>query len=315
MFQKIAAVLLIGAFFSMPAIAAQDRAALCDSCSSLQKRNLAATTAGNAASAGVHVYIADFDRSALSKYFVLSGNPLNPDLQDAYDNLSAETGILSEDKVTTTRGTVTVAELQLTDAERTGFADLAGYVAWLEANGVSTRAGTRHQTRGGGTTINNAFNIPAGRGFDSAFDVVGFASLTREIGQLAFESNLNLGRGFRALNFVSDAIPAFENLIDLNASFEFFFSDGSSALWTFDDRNKLDVVPGTYRDSENNDIPEDAGDVVGMRSFFREGSQSGNFVNTRNLVLSLGFGVTGGGDSGCSFTCDEQSCTVTCRQN
>ncbi len=63
------------------------------------------------------------------------------------------------------------------------------YINYLEDHGIPTRMAIR----GGNPTVNDAFDVPSGMGFDSAFDVIGTPALTRQIGQLAQQADARLG--------------------------------------------------------------------------------------------------------------------------
>lgn len=315
-------LLLLGFCLSGQA-SAQHRSARCDGCTESQYRNLAASTASSAANAGITIYIGDFNRHLMRKYFVLNDNPRAP-----IDPIAAlqGAGILAEDATDydlidieeqqgNTRS-VNIVSLQLTQYEFEGFTNLDWFVNYLESLGINT---TRGSTRGnpfGAPRVIGNFPVPASSGFVSAFDVIGIPAFTRQLGRLASEDSPLVASSFNAIGFTGTIFEA----VDLNFSFEFTFEDGSSGLWTFDPRGDLDAIPGFFQDSEGNDIPQTAADVPGMTSIFNGGINSGNATRTGDRVRSLGFGlitIGGGGSSGgggsCSFTCDEHSCTFTCR--
>ncbi len=292
------------------AIAVQHKSARCDDCGSTQYRNLAVATAGSFANNGITIYIGDFDKHILNKYFVLSGNPLSPvGDKDPLDVL-IEAGLKVDDITghhvvnlsNRTNGNVSVISLQLTAYEADGFGYLDWLVNLLESMGISTR----HDTpRSIGT-----FDVPTTSGYSSAFSVIRFPARTRELGRLASNSSPLISDSFKAIGFTGTIFEA----VDLNFSFEFVFADGSSGLWTFDARNELDAIPGTFQDSNGNNIPGSPSDVPGLASDF-DSDRSPNLARTMELIGAFGIPITitGGGGVDCRLTCTDERCTVTCR--
>ena len=293
---------------------AQGRGVVCDDCSAFQKRSAAATTAGSAANFGVLVYVFDFPDREITRYFVSRGT-LNPVQQENFLNsLSGDTKILSEQEVETRSGSLRVVEIQVSQELQEGFTDVALFVEYLEANGASPRRRNVTRQNSDGATVNNAFNVPSGIGFDSAFDVIDFSAFTREIGRLGFQNNINIGRGARAAEVLSDFVPILGDFVNLEARYEFIFSDGSRALWAFDEFNGLDAIPGTFRDGEGNDIPESGDELNGESFGFRGAGLPDNNDSMNGMIdrIQIRFGVPvrpqspGGGSGGGSV------CTITC---
>ncbi len=309
---------IIGAL-SAPAFAS--KAALCDNCPLSQARQLALTTAGSATRFGITVYIGDFNNSQLYKFFLLdSGNPLSPtgeprDFGDLVEQAEDFPKILNQaiiHKGDTSRSGVTIAQLQPSVAEQRDFDELDWLVAYLDSRGIPTR----DSIRAGGPPAIFDWNVPDGFGFDSAFDVMDFVGLQRQLGRVAIAASPFIADAVAALSFSTNIVDL-KPFFNLEFSYKFHFSDGSTGLFVFDNQGELQGVSGSWRDSELNDIPQTAADVNGMSSFFGSGGGT-NFNRTRDRVIQFAYSVSGGGgngSSGCSFTCNEQSCTVTCRTN
>jgi len=311
----ILALAFASAVFSSSVLAAE-KAAECHGCNSGQKRSLAISTADSAANFGVDVYIIDFTGEQLSRYFVLSGNPLRPELQKYYENLPKNVIALSEEEAQTRRGTVTTVELSLTRDQSRVYGDIITYVNYLEEHGFSLRSATRADRT---PLARDAFDIPAGLGFDSAFDVIDTPAASRQIGILAQQSDGRIGLFGRLGVGVSAVLPVLDTFVNLETEYEFTFSDGSRALWSFGRFSDLEVIPGTFRDTNNNSIPENAGDVSRGFLFGGGGLPDNNptMNNMRDRIGNFGFGFDFSGGSGfnrCTFTCDDSAmrCVVTC---
>lgn len=312
-------LLLIGTAFSSVATASGVKAALCDYCSTSQARQLALTTAGSAARFGVTVFIADFNRDALFKFFLLeNGNPQSPyeEPKNFIEILeqSADYADILDQQVINRKGVgrfnVTIAQLQPTLAETQDYNELDTLVDFLESQGIQTR---NHNRGGGGPPVVANWNVPAGVGYDSAFDVIDFVGRQRLLGNVAINAAPFMADALAALAHSTD-IANIKVILNLTFAYKFHFPDGTTGLFAFNNQDQLEGVPGSWQDAELNDIPQDANDVPGMSSFFQSSNSSG-FNATRERVLALGYGVTGGGSGGaeCRFVCSEESCTVTCR--
>jgi len=93
------------------------------------------------------------------------------------------------------------------------------------------------------------------------------------------------------------------------------FPDGSYGLWKINNLDQLDLVEGTLHDSDDNPIPRRTEEVNENGSFFFGGGESsGNASRQLSVADRLLFGMPGGGGGGsCSWSCDNQGCTLVCR--
>lgn len=114
--------------------ATQDIAAACDSCTDVQKLNLAVKLAKSDANPGVNIYIADFTESRISKYYVqtLKDGDTSPAILES-------DAVVKKHLIETESGNFSVSELQIAPEVSDGFSDLAAYVDYLESNGVHVR--------------------------------------------------------------------------------------------------------------------------------------------------------------------------------
>lgn len=313
-------LILFSTVFSVSVSAAQTyKSALCDYCTTPQARQLALTTAGTATRYGITVYVADFSNEKLYKFFLLDDNPFSPsgepvDFRGLLDERNGSPKIIDEQVLyrgDAQRSGVTIANITPTQAETKDFDELNWLVDILESHGIQTR----EPTRAGGPPAIFDWNVPSGFGFDSAFDVMDFVGRQRQLGNVAIAASPFIADAVSALSFSSNLVDL-KPFLNLEFSYKFHFPDGSTGLFVFDNQGALQGVPGSWRDSELNDIPQNASDVPGMSSFFGS-NESGSFNATRERILAFGFGVTvgGGGGGDCRFVCDAESCTVTCRTN
>lgn len=319
---RLVALVLISfiAVFSSNALAISVKATLCDSCTIQQARQAALITAGSDTRYGVTVFVSDFDRDLLYKFFLLDeNNPLAPDGQykgfiDFIEEISGYSKILDQqviEKGDLNRSSVNIAQLDLTEDEARDFDELDWLVSWLDSRGYPTRGNVNTRGEDHPPVVFN-WNVPSGAGFDSAFGIMDFGARTRALGGVAINASPTIANALAGLSFTSD-VARLDNIISLDFAYEFHFSDGSSGIWAFNNRGELDAIPGTFRDGDGNDIPQTADDVNGMHSFFGNTNSSG-FQDTRDRVIAFGFSVVGSAGGGsCSFVCGPEVCTVTCQ--
>ncbi len=122
---------------------------------------------------------------------------------------------------------------------------------FLEGRGILTRGGIGV---GSGPKVIGTYHVPRSSGFTTAYNVVSIPAFTRQLGRLASETTPLISDSFAAVEFTGTIFEA----VNLNFSFEFIFEDGSSGLWTFNERHELDAIPDKFVDSDDNDIPDTA---------------------------------------------------------
>jgi len=258
-------------------------------------------------------YVIDRGHDQLRKFMIFytpDGIPLSPEQNQEYAQISNYDGKSSQQINVFNLPDHTIAEIQPSLGELAVFSD---YKVML--NDVFDITGPLPPRE---LVAQTDLTLPSGAipGIDTAFDV------------RTNQHDLNVGLWIQNNHTVSaftfttiDKLSQmFGGRLVVNFTYTVFvtFPDGSSGIWEINDRDELDLVEGSLRDSDNNPIPRRTEEVNENGDFFfRGGESSNNAFRQADTATRLIFGPpagSGGGNGGsCDWSCDEQACTLICR--
>ncbi|GAB4120337.1 MAG: hypothetical protein Tsb0027_15640 [Wenzhouxiangellaceae bacterium] len=282
----------------------------CFACSTAAE-NAMVVDATNGLRTELTYFVIDRGQDQLRKFLIFytpGGIPLSPEQQKLYFKKLRDSEKDPQQGAGFNLPDHTIAEVQPFSSELTLFAD---YKLMLdEVFGITGPLRARSMSAG------LEVNLPLGavRDINTAFDVRTNRD-DLDIGLWIQNNNPIISFTLITIDKLSQL---FSNSFVVDFEFEVIvnFPDGSIGLWKLNELNELDLVEGSLRDNDQNEIPRRQTEVnVNGSFFFRGGESSTNASNQLSVADRLLFGAPGGGSggSGCGWSCDEQSCTLICR--
>lgn len=327
--RRIAAVFIMMAGHGfVSTVQAATLGALCEACSSAQRVQSAETRGlafPGSFGSGI-VWVGDFPNKVIEKYYVFKEDAtLSPQQPRDLDEALLRNGVKAEEVIEVyaplTEGTITATAVRLQpSAEEAGQVSLvinvvnnvlrpigSGYSRVSDGLGVYHEASTE---RTGAQPTIGSFQVPVELA-ESAHGLIGVDALASQLGrQMQQRYPLLL-----SVVQTGSIVQAVLNLpVNTNFAATFVFPDGSRGDWFIDQRSELRSDFATFEDSEGNIIPFVPDDATGRTFIFGGGRESGNFQNmvTRIQLLGINVNDSGGGSGSCRFSCNSDTCTVTC---
>lgn len=295
----------------------------CFNCSSFQTRALA-NEFSRSVFLDTEYFVLDRSNNKLTKYIIIRNPFLGPEnkLADENNSITAllkqrfpkdEVIIIDSYDITENRSsnsTVVVFEVQPDSGE------LSAFVAFDDL--VEGVFGIRTATPNTIVRATRNVSVPFGAipGINSGFDLI---NNQQELNVGLWIVNNDPSTSFFDTLF-SNVSQTFGNRVLINYEYVVFvtFPDGSNGVWTVNNRDEIDLISGTLRDSNNNVIPQSSSEIPG--GFFFPGFPNNpNAPRMGGLIDRLG-GVGGSGNSGgggggdscsTSFDCDDGgNCTA-----